>query len=66
MTRGTTDYDGTPHRLLATLSDEQLCQIVVHREETAREWLGACNRHDASQAVVDHFAEQVRQAQEEI
>jgi len=32
MTRGTTDYDGTPHRLLATLTDEQLCQIVVHRE----------------------------------
>ena len=61
MTRGTTDYDGTPHRLLATLTDEQLCQIVVHREATARKWVGACNRHDASQAVVDHFAEQVRQ-----
>jgi len=61
MTRDTTDYDDTPHRLLATLTDEQLCQIVVHREATARKWVGACNRHDASQAVVDHFAEQVRQ-----
>jgi len=64
MTRGTTDYDGTPHRLLATLTDEQLCQIVVHREATAREWVGACNKHDASQKVVEHFAQQVRQAQE--
>ena len=64
MTRDTTDYDGTPHRLLATLTDEQLCQIVVHREATAREWVGACNKHDASQKVVEHFAQQVRQAQE--
>jgi len=48
--------------LLATLTDAQLCQIVVHVEATAREWLGAANKHDASQAVVEHFAEQVRQA----
>jgi len=64
MTRDTTDYDDTPHRLLATLTDAQLCQIVVHVEATAREWLGAANKHDASQKVVEHFAEQVRQAQE--
>jgi len=64
MTRDTTDYDDTPHRLLATLTDEQLCQIVVHVEATARSWLGAANKHDASQEVVEHFAQQVRQAQE--
>jgi len=61
MTRDTTDYDSIYHRRLEKMDDEKLCQIVVHREDTAREWLGACNRHDASQAVVDHFAEQVRQ-----
>jgi len=62
MTRGTTEYDGTPHQLLATLTDEQLCQIVVHREATARKWLGACNKHDASQEVTEHFVAQVQEA----
>jgi hypothetical protein len=63
MTRGTTEYDGTPHQLLATLTDEQLCQIVVHREATARKWLGAANTHDASREVVKHFARQVKTAE---
>jgi len=65
MTRDTTDYDSIYHRRLEKLDDAQLCQIVVHVEATAREWLGACNKHDASQEVVEHFAEQVRQAQED-
>jgi len=64
MTRDTTDYDSIFHRRLEKLDDAQLCQIVVHREATARKWLCACNKHDASQKVVEHFAEQVRQAQE--
>ena len=62
MTRDTTDYDSIYHRRLEKMDDEKLCQIVVHVEATAREWLGAANKHDASQAVVEHFAEQVRQA----
>jgi len=52
MTRDTTDYDSIYHRRLEKLDDAQLCQIVVHVEATAREWLGACNKHDASQKVV--------------
>lgn len=60
MTRDTTEYDSIYHRQLTHLDDEQLCQIVVHREETARGWLGAANKYNASQAVVEHFAEQVR------
>lgn len=63
MSRDTTDYDSIYHRRLANLSDEQLCQIEVHREATAREWLGACNKHNASQEVVNHFAQEVQTAE---
>lgn len=62
MSRDTKDYDSPYHRQLTKMSDEQLCQIRVHREQTAREWVGACNKHDASQRVTEHFVEQVKQA----
>jgi len=64
MTRDTTDYDSIYHRQVVNMDDEKLCQLAIHQERTARKFLGAANKHDASQAVVDHFAEQVRQAQE--
>jgi len=62
MTRDTTDYDSIFHRRLEKMDDEKLCQIVVHREATARKWVGACNRHDASQEVTEHFVAQVQEA----
>jgi len=63
MTRDTTDYDSIYHRRLEKLDDAQLCQIVVHVEATARKWLGAANKHDASQKVVEHFAHEVKTAE---
>jgi hypothetical protein len=66
MTRDTTDYDSIYHRRLVNMDDEQLCQLEIHVERTARKFLGAANKHDASQEVVEHFAEQVRQTQNEL
>mgnify|MGYP000580071560 CR=1 FL=1 len=63
MTRDTTEYDSIYHRQVVKMADENLCQLVIHQERTARKFLGAANKHNASQAVVEHFAEQVRQAQ---
>jgi len=63
MSRDTTDYDSIFHRRLAKLSDEQLCQIIVHQEDTARQWVVACNKHKPAPKVREHFAEQLRQAQ---
>jgi hypothetical protein len=63
MTRDTTDYDSIYHRQLANMEDEKLCQLVIHQERTARKFLGAANKHDAPQRVVEHFAEQVKSAE---
>lgn len=54
------DYDTEAERFVATKPKQVVLSVKPMTEANAREWLGACNKLDADQEVVEHFAAEVR------
>jgi len=54
------EYQTEADRMLDTKPERVLLSIRPMTEGNAREWLGAANRQDVSQDVVEHFVEHVK------
>lgn len=54
------EYQTEADRMIAEKPERVLLSIKPMTEANAREWLGACNRHDVSDELQEHFVEQVR------
>jgi len=59
------DYASKEAETVDRWTDEMLLNVIPETEESARKYLGACNRYDnVSVEVKEHFANCIRRAQE--